>query len=205
VGGEAAHETAHITSHPGALRAASFMGAAALLAFGATMLVTMKISWTAERSDDPPIVTSWSEPAPPPHIQTPRQPPATHEPQGPTILSSDPNAQTQTQTATMETSFPVSHDIREPRWLSTPDARDFARFYPSRALDRGVSGRVLLDCIVGADGRIACSVGSETPPGQGFGEAALRIAQSFRMAPQTIDGSPTDGGHVRVPITFRAE
>jgi protein TonB len=146
----------------------------------------------------------WSDP-PLPHVETPRQPPTTHEPQGPTIESSDPNAQTQTTATTNETSFPVSHDIREPRWLSTPNARDFARFYPPRALDRGVSGRVLLDCIVGADGRIACSVGSETPQGQGFGEAALRIAQSFRMAPQTVNGSPTDGGHVRVPITFRAE
>jgi protein TonB len=63
----------------------------------------------------------------------------------------------------------------------------------------------VLDCVVGADGRIGCSVTSEDPSGWGFGEAAIRISRHFRMSPRLVDGSPTEGGRVRVPINFRLE
>lgn len=87
-------------------------------------------------------------------------------------------------------------------WVERPDARDFARNYPQRALDENVSGRALLECLVVADGRLACTVVSEEPEGYGFGEASLRVARSFRMAPETRDGVPTAGGRVRVPIRW---
>lgn len=77
------------------------------------------------------------------------------------------------------------------------------RFYPERALDRGKSGLVVLDCLVGIDGRLACSVASEEPQRWGFGSAALRAAKEFRMAPQLEDGRPTAGGRVSVPISFK--
>ncbi|HRP10723.1 MAG TPA: energy transducer TonB, partial [Terricaulis sp.] len=100
---------------------------------------------------------------------------------------------------------PTPSVITDPTWVQRPDGRDFARHYPPRALDRGQEGRVTLDCIVNADGRISCTVTSEEPSGWGFGEAAIRISRSFRMAPATRDGAPTSGGRVRVPIRFNVQ
>lgn len=88
-------------------------------------------------------------------------------------------------------------------WLQRPSSQDFNRYYPTRAMEREQEGRVVLDCIVSADGRIACTVVSEDPSGWGFGEAAIRISRNFRAAAQTSDGRATTGGRTRVPITFR--
>ncbi len=88
-------------------------------------------------------------------------------------------------------------------WLQRPSSQDFNRYYPTRAMEREQEGRVVLDCIVSADGRIACTVVSEDPTGWGFGEAAIRISRNFRAAAQTSDGRATTGGRTRVPITFR--
>jgi protein TonB len=98
---------------------------------------------------------------------------------------------------------PTPSVITNPTWLQRPNAAQFAQYYPDRALEREQEGRVVLDCVVAADGRISCAVSSEDPSGWGFGDAALRISRFFRMAPATRDGVPTSGGRVRVPISFR--
>lgn len=95
--------------------------------------------------------------------------------------------------------------ITNPVWLARPGAREFERYYPPRALERGREGRVTLDCIVGANGAIACAVARETPEGWGFGAAALKIAPSFRLAPRMEDGRATEGGTVRVDLAFRLD
>jgi TonB family protein len=87
-------------------------------------------------------------------------------------------------------------------WLEQPDVSDFARLYPERAKQENVSGRVTLDCLVSADGRLSCTVISEDPPGFGFAEATLRIAREFRIAPQTQDGVATAGGRIRRTIRW---
>lgn len=97
---------------------------------------------------------------------------------------------------------PGPRQITNARWLERPDGSTFSRYYPERALTRSRAGKVVLDCLVGADGRIACEVVSEDPRGWGFGPAALQISKSFRMAPQLEDGQPTEGGRVRVPLRF---
>lgn len=104
--------------------------------------------------------------------------------------------------AALETAPPR---ITNPRWLSRPGAREFERFYPARAREREKEGWVTLDCRVRADGAIACVVATETPLGWGFGDAALKIAPSFRLAPRLEDGRPTEGGAVRVDIAFRLD
>ena len=65
-----------------------------------------------------------------------------------------------------------------------------------------MSGRVQLDCVIQIDTTAVCTVESESPQGYGFGEAALRLSQTFRIRPATRDGVPIEGGHVHVPVRF---
>ena len=99
---------------------------------------------------------------------------------------------------------PAQFDLSSVRWIREPNARDFARFYPERALDQGRSGRVVLDCVVGGNGRLDCSVADENPPGWGFGEAAVSIARQTRIDPTGPDGRSVAGEHLRLPLAFRA-
>lgn len=88
-------------------------------------------------------------------------------------------------------------------WVERPSAQDFERNYPPAAMRAGVSARVILDCIVIEDGRLACNVISEEPARHGFGVASLQVARAFRSAPETRDGVATARRRVRVPISWR--
>jgi protein TonB len=70
-------------------------------------------------------------------------------------------------------------------------------------LEREKSGRVVLACTIAANGSIDCAVASETPEGWGFGDAAMKMARLFQIAPMTVNGQPTAGGKINVPITFQ--
>ncbi|MBL8545595.1 MAG: TonB family protein [Hyphomonadaceae bacterium] len=86
-----------------------------------------------------------------------------------------------------EQSEPVT--ITDPVWVERP--RNPERFYPREAFMRGIAGQVVLDCDVDVEGRLTCVVVSEMPAGNGFGEAALRIANAHVMRPATRNGAPT--------------
>lgn len=67
------------------------------------------------------------------------------------------------------------------------------------------AGRSAVNCIIRADTRLeACRVVDEAPGGFGFGEAAIRIAEShFRFRPPTTaSGRPVDGFRVTVTVNF---
>jgi len=70
-------------------------------------------------------------------------------------------------------------------------------FYPAAAQEQGVGGRVVLECPVGEDGRLACVVIEETPEGMAFGAAALRMSEDWHVSSRTRDGQPTTGGRIR--------
>ena len=93
--------------------------------------------------------------------------------------------------------------ITQPDWAQRPSGDDVARYYPERALRMGTGGHAQISCEVLASGKLTgCSVSSEDPSDQGFGDAALKLSKLFKMWPLTKDGAPTSGGTVRIPISF---
>ncbi len=103
-------------------------------------------------------------------------------------------------------SAPHPSVITNPQWVRKPTNDDFNRFYPPDALERHVEGHTTIDCLVTDEGLLKdCSVTEEAPPGEGFGNAALRTASRYKMRPETVDGAPVGGAHVRVPHTWRLE
>ena len=94
--------------------------------------------------------------------------------------------------------------ITNPIWLAKPSIRDREQFYPQRALESAKPGHAVVRCLIALDGALTnCVTTSETPSGWGFGDAALKMAQEFRSAPQSAIGEPTAGRVVDLPITFK--
>ncbi|MBC7770225.1 MAG: energy transducer TonB [Phycisphaerales bacterium] len=96
--------------------------------------------------------------------------------------------------------------ITRPVWTHRPTANDFLQYYPPDALQSGQEAAVRLDCIVGSSGELACTmiaVDPTEPYGHGFGEASLRLARLFRMAPALADGTPTAGRIYTLNLRWR--
>jgi TonB family protein len=92
--------------------------------------------------------------------------------------------------------------VTKPAWAALPSAEDFQASFPKAA--NGVNDvRVVLACTVGDGGALAgCAVAQEEPAGQGYGAGALALAPKFKVAPWSLDGQPTVGAKLRVPIHY---
>jgi protein TonB len=156
----------------------------------------VKVEIEEEEKPPPP-------PPPPPDRPPPPPPPEMRVP--PPDLSAPPTPTPIPTAIDPPPAPPTPSVITNPQWLERPDGNDFARYYPERARDRDVEGSATIECIVGADGRLSCTVTSEDPPGFGFGEATLRVARHFRIAPATRDGVATAGGRIRQRIRWQLQ
>jgi protein TonB len=85
-----------------------------------------------------------------------------------------------------------------------PTARRITDLYPTRAAREGVGGRVVLDCGVRGDQSLSCSVASESPPGMGFGSAALSASTSYRANSTLSNGQTSNGARTRIAVQFQA-
>jgi protein TonB len=93
--------------------------------------------------------------------------------------------------------------IERPDWISMPSHADMADWMPDKAKENHVDGSVAIVCDVTAAGTLEkCVVAQEDPPNYGFGKAALKVARKFKMKPQSLDGQPTAGAQVTVPLRF---
>jgi len=97
-----------------------------------------------------------------------------------------------------------SHVITKPDWVQRPTGADLVRFYPAEAVKQKLPGDATMECRVETTGLLSgCHVLRQSPEGAGFGDAALKMTDLFRMKPKTRDGRPVAGGVVRIPVAFR--
>ena len=76
---------------------------------------------------------------------------------------------------------------------------------PPDARRRRVPGRASVNCEIRSDTRLeGCRVVSESPQGSGFGEAAIRVAEThFRFRPpMTAGGQPVEGFRTTIVVLF---
>lgn len=92
--------------------------------------------------------------------------------------------------------------VRTPRWTATPTAAEMQALVPKQ--EGGPNEvRVVLVCAAASGGALdACRVDREEPAGQGFGAAVLALAPKFRADLLSVEGVPTVGAQVRLPVRF---
>lgn len=88
-----------------------------------------------------------------------------------------------------------------PKWKSRPTAAQTLEAYPSRALQEKTSGKATIRCIRNPLGYLrSCVVQSETPSGQGFGAAALSLADFYQQRVSLSSHAPSLS--VMVTVSF---
>jgi len=89
------------------------------------------------------------------------------------------------------------------RWVRTLTAAERDAHYPRDAAYRRLSGRVVLNCVTYASTRIErCRVRSESPGGQGFGQAALQSVRLMRRRPPVVNGRVKSSHREDIVIFF---
>ncbi len=89
--------------------------------------------------------------------------------------------------------------VGKAQWIELPSAAETeAAFGP---LAKTGVARATLECTVQPGGGLAdCAIAQEDPAGKGVGAAALSLAPKFKVSTWTMEGLPTVGGRIGVPI-----
>ena len=96
----------------------------------------------------------------------------------------------------------TGHVIDKPVFVAGPSAEDLTRVYPAQSLSIGGVGTI--DCHVRGDGTVFdCTEVSETPPGSGFGQAAVQLQGTIRLAEKDEDGVAVADGNATIAVTFK--
>lgn len=91
-------------------------------------------------------------------------------------------------------------------WTKTPSAADVAGAYPAQPKAENLAGSGIISCTVGTGGELtACAAETESPPGQGFGAAAVGLADKFQVGVGKSDGAGWVGKKVTVPVRWLNE
>lgn len=87
----------------------------------------------------------------------------------------------------------------------TEDVRgEYVAIWPKAAYAAGKDGRVTLSCLIDVHGLAEwCKVAAESPPGQGFGKAALELRPTFKMAPKAGPNGPVESMQT-INVGFRS-
>ena len=102
---------------------------------------------------------------------------------------------------------PVEQTV-EPR-LPSSDYRQIVGappVYPSRALDQGLEGYVVLEFTIDKRGRVRKPKVVETEPSSGvFNSSAIKAVRKYRYEPRIIRGEPVEVSGVKVKQTFKIQ
>jgi hypothetical protein len=91
---------------------------------------------------------------------------------------------------------------KAPDWALRPSIQQLMGVWPLAAMKSGLGGKAVIRCIVTIQGTLRdCHVISETPPGQGFGGAALTLSPQLLMRPAMKGGVPVEGT-ASIPIVW---
>jgi hypothetical protein len=86
-------------------------------------------------------------------------------------------------------------------WILPLTRRQISRYYPPRALEKGIEGSATLRCRFEARRRSPdCTVVRERPDGYRFGSAARRLSRQFEPTSQMVSGEPFS-----VVVRFRVD
>jgi hypothetical protein len=92
-----------------------------------------------------------------------------------------------------------------PPWAEkAPGPGDYLRVYPAKAKALGAASSVRLACTILRDRRLDCATQWEQHPGQGFGEAALKVSKLY-VVKKSIEPDLQPGKIVIVPVRFAVE
>lgn len=94
--------------------------------------------------------------------------------------------------------------LTEPRWTTTLSPAGADQLFPRAARAEKIwKGAGTVSCAASADGSLVdCRLVSETPPGKGFGEAALDAAKLMQMNLWTKRGDAIEGRRLTLPFRF---
>jgi TonB family protein len=96
--------------------------------------------------------------------------------------------------------------VGKAQWAALPSAEETSAAFGKLKLPEtkdGAPARVKLACVVVQGGGVAdCRVDQESPAGVGLGAAALSLAPHFKLTTWTVEGLPTVGGTVSIPLRY---